>query len=294
MIELVPGRSYRRSDIHAYYNGQSQGGISTPREHPVVLLFTGEQGLQYGYEDRFDEETGTFLYTGEGRYGDMEMVRGNRAILEHQKRNRDLHLFQYNKDRSVSYVGRAFYVDHHKARRPDLAGQDREAIVFELELENGEIGEAAAVVISPPPKRTKLPKSFDKLRDAAHTFGKGAGAKAAEGTERKQIVRQRSALIKEYVLRRANGVCEGCDGPAPFKTPKGEWYLEPHHITRRSDGGPDHPRWVIALCPNCHARVHRSSDGASYNQHLDAKALAIEVALTKMYGGDHNLDLIEL
>src|ERR1700746_1774493 len=23
---------------------------------------------------------------------------------------------------------------------------------------------------------------------------------------------------------------------------------------RLSDGGPDHPRWVVAVCPNCHRR----------------------------------------
>jgi hypothetical protein len=37
--------------------------------------------------------------------------------------------------------------------------------------------------------------------------------------------------------------------------------LEPHHIRRLADGGPDHPRWVAALCPTCHRRVHHGVDG---------------------------------
>ncbi|WP_421188799.1 HNH endonuclease [Aeromonas enteropelogenes] len=29
---------------------------------------------------------------------------------------------------------------------------------------------------------------------------------------------------------------------------------------RLSDGGPDHPANVIALCPNCHRRAHHALD----------------------------------
>jgi 5-methylcytosine-specific restriction protein A len=53
----------RRREIHEPYGGQQQGGISTPREHPFVLLFTSQTGEQYGYEDGW-EENGVFLYTG--------------------------------------------------------------------------------------------------------------------------------------------------------------------------------------------------------------------------------------
>ena len=40
----------------------------------------------------------------------------------------------------------------------------------------------------------------------------------------------------------------------------GSPYLEPHHITRLADNGPDHPAKVIALCPNCHRKAHSSQD----------------------------------
>jgi 5-methylcytosine-specific restriction protein A len=79
-----------------------------------------------------------------------------------------------------------------------------------------------------------------------------------------------------YVQRRADGKCEGCLAPAPFKTKKRRPYLEPHHTTRLSDGGPDHPRHVIALCPTCHRRVHHGEDGDDYNDALKATLRAIE------------------
>jgi 5-methylcytosine-specific restriction protein A len=76
------GKIYKRKeDIQIPLGGQRQGGISTPSKLPIVLLFTGDTGAEYGYEDRFQDD-GTFWYTGEGQVGDMEMVRGNAAIRD--------------------------------------------------------------------------------------------------------------------------------------------------------------------------------------------------------------------
>src|SRR6266446_1576038 len=87
------GQEYRRRDLHSKYGGQRQGGISTPLQLPILLLFTGESGEQYGYSDGFQED-GTFWYTGEGQIGDMEMVRGNRAVRDHEAEGKALHLFE--------------------------------------------------------------------------------------------------------------------------------------------------------------------------------------------------------
>ena len=92
-------------------------------------------------------------------------------------------------------------------------------------------------------------------------------------------VRYRSNSIRVYVLKRANGTCEGCGAGAPFKTTAGRPYLEPHHIRRLSDGGPDDPNWVIALCPNCHRRAHYGQDRAEYNQGLTRIVETIEESL---------------
>ena len=83
-FSFVPGALYsRRLDIHARFGGQQQGGISTPAEAPVVIIFTGEAGQTHGYHDFWDDE-GFFHYFGEGQRGDMKLVRGNREILEHR------------------------------------------------------------------------------------------------------------------------------------------------------------------------------------------------------------------
>lgn len=94
--------------------------------------------------------------------------------------------------------------------------------------------------------------------------------------ERKVLHYARASAIKLYVLRRAGGICEGCKEPAPFNTPAGTPFLEPHHLTRLADGGPDHPKHVIALCPNCHRRAHYSEDSISFNKSLVRILSAIE------------------
>jgi 5-methylcytosine-specific restriction protein A len=89
-----PGESYSRvHQIHDVYGGQRQGGISTPKSVPLIFLFTGETGGQYGYQDG-PRDDGIFAYTGEGQLGDMEFARGNLPVRDHIANGRDLLLFQ--------------------------------------------------------------------------------------------------------------------------------------------------------------------------------------------------------
>ena len=92
----------------------------------------------------------------------------------------------------------------------------------------------------------------------------------------KAVRRARSLAIRLYVLNRASGQCEGCGVKAPFRRADGSLYLEPHHTTRLSDGGPDHPARVIGLCPNCHRRAHYSDDATTFNQRLKRKLRKLE------------------
>jgi len=100
---FVQGQTYRRKHIHDEYGGQRQGGVSTPASHPTIFLFTGDSGLQYGYEDGWQLD-GTFLYTGEGQRGDMKYIKGNRAINYHLALGKDLHLFSQGKKGAVRYI----------------------------------------------------------------------------------------------------------------------------------------------------------------------------------------------
>jgi 5-methylcytosine-specific restriction enzyme A len=276
-MNFVPGTVYRRrQDIHEVFGGQRQSGISTPSEHSLIFIFKGDQGAAYGYTDEFKPD-GTFWYTGEGQTGDMEMVRGNKAIRDHQQEGNTIHLFEYVNPGRVQYVGQANYLGHHFEDRPDVAGNQRKAIIFELDVDNSTGREPVQqdTIGSPASKKRTLKlwsRPLDEVRRMATTRAKSD----AKPQERRAIVRLRSESVRVYVLRRSDGICECCGTKAPFITRKGRPYLEPHHTRRLSDGGPDDPKWVAAVCPNCHREVHYGDKGDALNQELKDKITAIE------------------
>lgn len=66
----------------------------------------------------------------------------------------------------------------------------------------------------------------------------------------------RSAEVVKETRKRANGICQYCNQPAPFTDRHGNPYLEVHHVIWLSRGGEDSTTNTVALCPNCHTRMH--------------------------------------
>ena len=66
----------------------------------------------------------------------------------------------------------------------------------------------------------------------------------------------RSAKVVKETRKRANGICQYCNEPAPFDDKKGNPYLEVHHVIWLSRDGEDSTDNTVALCPNCHTRMH--------------------------------------
>jgi 5-methylcytosine-specific restriction protein A len=265
------GRVYRRDELHRAWNGrtrvQAQGGVLTPVEAPVVLVVTGEEGGQYGYDDFWDAD-GVFHYYGAGQVGDMEFVRGNLALRDHSENGEDVHLFEQVQPSGLRYVGQVVCAGYYERDDvPDRNGDLRHALVFELvPIEETPVTSTAGESDS------RWTISVAELRTrASQTVGHQPDAREA-----KRRTYARSEDLRVYVRRRAGGVCEGCGQPAPFLTVSGHPYLEPHHTRRLSDGGPDDYHHVIALCPTCHCRVHHAVDGERYNRELRIKLESLE------------------
>jgi len=51
-------------------------------------------------------------------------------------------------------------------------------------------------------------------------------------------------------------MCDLCTKPAPFNGKNGSPYLETHHVIMLSLRGPDTIYNTVALCPNCHRKMH--------------------------------------
>jgi 5-methylcytosine-specific restriction enzyme A len=87
---------------------------------------------------------------------------------------------------------------------------------------------------------------------------------------------ERDFRVRVAVLRRARGICEFC-GNTGFITAGGEVYLETHHVIPLSEGGCDHERNVVAVCPNDHREAH-------HGERRDAIRDRLLAMLTERYG----------
>jgi 5-methylcytosine-specific restriction protein A len=267
------GRVYnRRADLHARFGGQMQGGISTPAQYPLIFAFTGSSGRRHGYADEWTPD-GIFRYFGEGQEGDMTLTAGNRAIANHVIDGKDLLVFDALGHGQVRFRGMFNCISYSSEPGTDRTGTQRQAIVFHLVPIDDELAEAETVPVAPP--------SSINLADLRRRAYAAAGpARETSPSQAKRSHFLRATDVRDYVLARAAGLCEACDKPAPFITIAGRPYLEPHHIRRLTDGGPDDPRFMGAVCPNCHREVHHGKEGEQLNGRLQIRVSAKEEAFS--------------
>lgn len=274
LSRLEVGTTYKRKYLLEMLGGQLQSGIWTPREFPVVLLFSGKSGEQYGYQDRWTTE-GVFRYTGEGQSGDMTFDKGNKAIRDHRMNKRDLLLFKdLGKGKDVRFAGVFECMSWSIVDGKSKTEASRKVIVFDL-VPVATAATATPTLVSAPPTEVPLSDLRQKAYNAAASPTADNGVRAS-----KQTWYARSEQVRQYVLARASGTCEACDQAAPFKRRDGTPYLEPHHTTRLADEGLDHPATVAAICPTCHRRIHSGEDGAAWNERLLKRIAEKEQAAT--------------
>lgn len=205
-----------------------------------------------------------YRYFGEGQKGDMTWKGGNAAIRGHTGIGKDLLLFQTVGKGAVRFLGEFVAAGFDLQQAPDTEGKLRNAIVFNLiPLESVVAKDAVGAAT----QRDGADSNLDELRRRAIAAA-GGDLSAQTPREARQTVYRRSAVVRDYVLARAAGSCEACGKVAPFATPRGTPYLEPHHIRRLSDGGPDDPRYMGAVCPNCHREIHCGAKGDELNGQL--------------------------
>ncbi len=124
---LVPGETYRRTDLHGRFGGNQQTGISYPTSGNFAMLFSDPNAAhEHGYRDRWD--SGTYRYYGAwSGEGDMALTTHNRTVIA---RSPNLHLFQKTGD-LWRYIGRFECL----GPEPELTvkdGRECKAIVFVL------------------------------------------------------------------------------------------------------------------------------------------------------------------
>ena len=195
-------------------------------------------------------------YTGMGLKGDQQLSRENRILYESPETEISLHLFEVFVSGEYIYQGRVMLAGKpYQTSQRGSDGNTRMVWIFPLSL----VGKKQSFII---PKDVATKEQEDKEEKASRLSNEELRKRISKPTKRrasryvltKQYVRDEN--VAEYVRRNADGVCELCKNIAPFRKTDGQPFLEMHHIKWLSQGGEDTIKNAVALCPNCHRKMH--------------------------------------
>jgi 5-methylcytosine-specific restriction protein A len=213
-----------------------------------------------------------------GRIGDQTLSGQNLRLAEHKQDGIPVHLFEVFTRNAYHYAGPVtLAASVYRESQVDDEGKARNVLVFPLALAPAGKPPVPQVreiqQIETARRRSVRPKSLEELFVLAGTQG------SLEPGRREALATQfvRSAAVAELTKRLVGGMCDLCGNPAPFSTTEGP-YLECHHIVHLAHGGPDILDNTVALCANCHRRMHvldRAQDVAKLKERVELRKLRL-------------------
>ncbi len=246
------GAELTNEELRTLFKCGNTSGIRYSKQNGTLVIIADEtKGL---YRDEW--ENGVLHYTGTGKIGD-QVLEGNpgykNGLLYYSGTNGiEVHFFEVLKKAVYTYRGVVKLVDKpYKDRQPDDNGNIRDVWMFPVMP----ISECAQD-ISHELTEQEISKLSDKEL-ARYTVVKNVN-KEPKTTE--TVIYYRDPYLKQMVKRIADGKCQYCGADAPFMDKQGEPYLETHHVKWLADGGKDVIDNVVAICPNCHRKVHVLND----------------------------------
>ncbi|MDI2091526.1 HNH endonuclease [Commensalibacter oyaizuii] len=253
--DLRPGYVLSNDQIHDIFGCSKQGGMrKSNRTQTLILVSNYTKSLFY---NRWDKDV--FYYTGMGSVGDQYLTYSqNKTLAESKENGFGIHLFECYVKGEYTYVGQMVLADlPFKEDQLDEKGNIRKVYIFPLKSisdfyyikkENIELIEKNA--------RTRIQQLSDKQ------LAQKVSQMTSVRSQRLCVTTNygRNIYLSSWVKRKAKGICQFCLQDAPFKSANGEPFLEIHHIQWLSKGGADSLNNMIALCPNCHRKMHHVND----------------------------------
>jgi 5-methylcytosine-specific restriction protein A len=250
-ITLQPGVTIDNQKLQDIFKCSARGGMRrSHRTNSLVLISDFSKAV---YEGRWIENE--FHYTGMGLTGDQSLsFHQNKTLAESSVNNVDIYLFEVFEQGQYTFIGQVeLSGEPYQENQSDKNGRIRKVWIFPLKLrgEYPEIPEAK--IIKKRETRSKIAAILNtkELKKRAKFSKKGVGKRNVSST-----VFERNEYVAELARRYAKGKCELCEHTAPFADKRGRPFLETHHIEWLSKGGEDIIENTIALCPNCHRKMH--------------------------------------
>lgn len=249
----APGATLNNENLTGIFLCSGQGGMRRSKRTNTLVIISNH--VNSVYDDRWINDV--LHYTGMGQIGPQSLeFNQNRTLNESPTNGVAVHLFEVFTKRTYTYIGEVVLADKpYQEQQLDAEGNNRPAWVFPLRLKAGslpEVPDSTLKALDQIKERQARYLSDAEVEKLARQQGQAkVGRRTVSATQH-----QRSAWVAENARRRAKGHCELCGEPAPFKRKEGSPYLETHHIEWLSDGGADTVENTVALCPNCHRKMH--------------------------------------
>jgi len=250
---LEPGDILSNSELCEVFKCGPQGGMRrSKRTNSLILISDHTKTL---YDDRW--LANVLHYTGMGLKGDQSIsFAQNKTLAESQTNGIDIHLFEVFRPKQYTYSGRVELAESpYWETQEDIKGNLRKVIIFPIKLKDD-------TPKSPISQSIIIELEEEKERNARR-LSKGeleARANQAQGPPSQRSVSttmySRNPHVSAFAKERAQGICQLCQQPAPFLDKNNYPYLETHHIIWLSEGGDDSILNTVALCPNCHRKMH--------------------------------------
>ncbi|RDZ10376.1 restriction endonuclease [Priestia megaterium] len=263
---LQPSGVLTNQELMSTFKCAMAGGMRfSHRTNTLVLISDHTKSL---YDDRWIGDV--FHYTGMGKAGDQSLEYSqNKKLCQSSHTNVTVYLFEVFKQNHYVFLGEV-YLSNNPYKEEQL-GENKElrfVWVFPLRLKKKQ--DEILIPTEFFESREKIQEKEAKKMTQDELTKRVASASKKPGS-RKVVTKayERDIYVSEYAKRRANGVCQLCEEPAPFHTKKGDPYLETHHIEWLSKGGADTIENTVALCPNCHRKMH------SLNSKKDVEKLRV-------------------
>lgn len=253
--DLVIGNVYSNAEICNAFGCSPQGGMRKSNSTNTLVLIAKHNNPLY--DDQWTED-GILNYTGMGTENDQSIhFAQNKTLTIAKREGIKVYLFESYKDNEYYYdgevelVGAPFQTDE-----ADINGVIRKVIKFPLrriDQSKSLIFDIEDIEKSEHEKAKEVRKyNSAEIKNRA----KIAESEIVSTKEVKTVYRERNQYISEYTKERAKGICDLCGKEAPFKDKNGRPYLESHHVITLAENGPDAIYNTVAICPNCHRKIH--------------------------------------
>lgn len=254
---LYLGQVITNNELRQIFSCGLMGGMRRSKAtNTLVIVSDHTKGL---YEDKW---YGDILhYTGMGKKGDQDInAAQNKTLNESDHNGVSVFLFEVFEENNYIYRGQVRLVDApYQQKQTDDEGVLRNVWIFPVQnIDKSEVSIDKSIIDKNYEKKVKKIRklSVEELEEKARQ------TQSSHPSRRCTISQtyERNPYVTEFAKQRANGVCELCNQVAPFTNKQNELYLETHHIEWLSNGGSDTIENTVALCPNCHKKMHVVDD----------------------------------